>query len=625
MRAAMGLSRRAVLRAGMAGLVGGVGAAALAACGERQIVEKVVTQTVEVVKVVTKEVPVEKIVTTEVQKVVTKEVVVEKIVEAAKERAPGLDVNLITRPVAIGGAKWNPVKGGEISYFTFGNPNSLDPQKWTGRAPEATSPMYETLYTWGPDYAIQPHLAAELPKVADDKLSWVVPLRKDVKFHDGTAFNADAVVFNFQRFLDQAATRGSVVRDVSSIKSAEKVDEFSVRFQTNGPQPLFAKFLAGQNPVMVSPDAVKKLGKDFERNPVGTGPYKFVSWKDNVEITYARFDDYKWGPPFAQNKGPGLADTAKIKMLSTDNAARAQAFEAGEIDILLQFTFPDVQRIAANKAFHVIGFLNTGTGQYHPMNTRKWPLTDINVRKALIHGLDRRTVSVRANGGLAPLLVSNMLAPGTLGHNPEATKLYDWNVAKANKILDDAGYPKKKEDSLRYDKDGKRLELIFPNTPNPVAELFKLDVERNLGIFVDVPNIEFATFAEGSDKGNYHLGWVGVGGPDGDVLYDRFHTSFYGKPGRAWSFFEYSGEAGKANPDAKIDKLLDAARGNFDQAARIKNWQAADLYLMENAVAIPLVQELLAWMTNPAKIGGVLFMQGIRTAPYFGDFYSLKK
>ena len=154
---------------------------------------------------------------------------------------------------------------------------------------------------------------------------------------------------------------------------------------------------------------------------------------------YERFDDYNWGPPFATNKGPGLADTARILQLSMDFAARAQAFEAGEIDISLQFTFPDVQRVSENPAFHVIGLLFNDI-QYVPMNVIKWPLTDIDVRKALIHALDRRTATVRQNGGLAPTLVSNLLAPGTIGFSEEASKLYDWNVPKANEILDAAGY-----------------------------------------------------------------------------------------------------------------------------------------------------------------------------------------
>jgi peptide/nickel transport system substrate-binding protein len=628
------LSRRQALRGGVLALAGGVGAAALAACGEEKIVTKEVIKEVPVQTIVTqeviKEVEVATIVTQEVikevpvqqivEKEVIREVIVEKIVERARERAPGVDAHLLSKIVDIGGEPWNPIVGGEVSYFTFTNPNSLDPLSWITRGPEATSPMFERLVVFGEDNVLQPHLASDLPEVAADRLSWTLPLRNDVKFHDGTPFNADAVVFNFERYLDESAVRGSVAGEVGAFANVEKVDDFTVRFNTNGPQPLLPEFLTTPSLVMGSPKAITEMGQDFERNPVGTGPYSFVSWTDDVDLLYERFDDYTWGPPFATNKGPGLADTARILQLSMDFAARAQAFEAGEIDISLQFTFPDVQRVSENPAFHVIGLLFNDI-QYVPMNTIKWPLTDINVRKALIHALDRRTATVRQNGGLAPTLVSNLLAPGTIGFSEEASKLYDWNVPKANQILDEAGYARG-EDGFRYDSEGKRLEVIFPNTPNPICELFKLDIESNIGIFVDVPNIDFPTFAEGMSQGLYHHAWNGVGGRNGDALYTRFHTSLLGKPGRAWTFFEYSGEPGVPNPDSRIDPLLDGARTEFDAEKRVQMWKDAEYLLMENAVGVPLVQSLLAWLTNPATVGGRMFIGSGASHPYFGDLYS---
>ena len=628
------LSRRQALRGGVLALAGGVGAAALAACGEEKIVTKEVIKEVPVQTIVTqeviKEVEVATIVTQEVikevpvqqivEKEVIREVIVEKIVERARERAPGVDAHLLSKIVDIGGEPWDPIVGGEVSYFTFTNPNSLDPLSWITRGPEATSPLFERLVVFGEDNVLQPHLASGLPEVAADRLSWTLPLRNDVKFHDGTPFNADAVVFNFERYLDESAVRGSVAGEVGAFASVEKVDDFTVRFNTNGPQPLLPEFLTTPSLVMGSPKAITEMGQDFERHPVGTGPYSFVSWTDDVDLLYERFDDYTWGPPFATNKGPGLADTARILQLSMDFAARAQAFEAGEIDISLQFTFPDVQRVSENPAFHVIGLLFNDI-QYVPMNTIKWPLTDINVRKALIHALDRRTATVRQNGGLAPTLVSNLLAPGTIGFSEEASKLYDWNVPKANQILDEAGYARG-EDGFRYDSEGKRLEVIFPNTPNPICELFKLDIESNIGIFVDVPNIDFPTFAEGMSQGLYHHAWNGVGGRNGDALYTRFHTSLLGKPGRAWTFFEYSGEPGVPNPDSRIDPLLDGARTEFDAEKRVQMWKDAEYLLMENAVGVPLVQSLLAWLTNPATVGGRMFIGSGASHPYFGDLYS---
>ena len=196
------LSRRQALRGGALALAGGVGAAALAACGEEKIVTKEVIKEVPVQTIVTqeviKEVEVATVVTQEVikevpvqqivEKEVVREVIVEKIVEKARERAPGVDAHLLSKIVDIGGEPWNPIVGGEVSYFTFTNPNSLDPLSWITRGPEATSPMFERLVVFGENNVLQPHLASDLPQVADDHMSWTLPLRNDVKFHDGTPF-----------------------------------------------------------------------------------------------------------------------------------------------------------------------------------------------------------------------------------------------------------------------------------------------------------------------------------------------------------------------------------------------------------------------------------------------------
>ena len=145
----------------------------------------------------------------------------------------------------------------------------------------------------------------------------------------------------------------------------------------------------------------------------------------------------------------------------------------------------------------------------------------------------------------------------------------------------------------------------------------------NLGIAVDTPKMEGATFRENMQGGAYHATWIGVGGPTGDVMYDRVHTSMYGSPGRAYSFFEYDGVPSTATPGAKIDALMDAARGSFDPDERKQLWEEAELYLMENAVAIPLVHDYLPWLTNPDAVGGELFL-GIDYLPNWSQFYSTR-
>jgi peptide/nickel transport system substrate-binding protein len=636
------VTRRRVLRTGSVALATGVGAAALAACGETKVVtkevpvEKTIVKEVPVEKIVKqtqiKEVPVEKIVTRNVIKTVEKivqqrvvvEKIVEKMVEAVAERAPGIDIYNLDTSVAIDGKPWNPQKGGEVSYFTFGNPTGFDPATWGGRTAEPANAIFELLYNYGPGNAFYPGLASDMPEVSDDKLSWNVPLRKDVQFQDGEPFNADAVIFNFDRFLDEELPRGHVVRDISGISSVDKVDDYTVKFNTSQPQAFFVKMLGHQHAVFASPKAIKEKGEDFNRDPVGTGPWKLSKWEDDVKLIFDRNEDYNWGPSYLPNTGAPYPDNLRVQIFGYDMTVNAQAFEAGEVDILLNWSFADYKRVSENPAFHVIGYAAPGMGQYLPLNTQLWPLDDLVVRKALMFGVDRRTVTVRANGGTAATNISNLLVPGTIGRNPEASKLYSYDVGKANKLLDDGGYDKKNDDGYRLAPDGRVLEIVYPDRGDPVVELFKLDVEKNLSIKVATPKMDGATFRSAQQDGKYHTVWIGVGGPTGDVMYDRFQTSHYGAPGRAYSFFEYDGVPATKSPDAKIDKLLDGARAAFDVAEQQKIWEEAELYLMENAVAVPLVHDYLPWLTNPARVGGELFL-GIDYLPNYAQWYSTQE
>ncbi len=631
-------SRRRILTVS---LLGGAGALALAACGEtKEVIKEVPVEVIKEVQVAGEtlvkevevagetivkevEVPVEVVREVEVIREVEVEVVVEKIIAQAAERAPGIDIHNLDKAVSIGAKPWDPQPGGMVSYMTFGNPTGFDPATWAARSAEPASPMFETLYTYGTGNNIYPMLAADQPELSDDKESWIVPLRQDVMFHDGEPFDADACVFNFNRFLDEEIPRGHVIRDIASITGVEKVDDYAVRFMTAGPQAFFTQFLAGQHTGMASPKAITERGEDFARDPIGTGPWVFNKWTDDVEVIYDRFEDYNWGPSFLRHQGPAYPDQFKIVILGYNMTDNAQVFEAGEVDMVLNWSFADYQRVSENPKYHVIGYAAPGMGQYMPLNTQLWPLDDIEVREALLWGTDRRTVTVRANGGTAPLNVSNLLVPGTIGRNPAATELYRYDPAVANTILDEAGYAKN-DDGWRIAPDGRPLEIVYPDRADPVVELFKLDIEKNLGIAVDTPKMESATFRENMQTGAYHTVWIGVAGPTGDVMYDRVHTSMYGAPGRAYSFFEYDGVPATATPDAKIDALMDGARASFDADERKALWEEAELYLMENAVAIPLVHDYLPWLTNPDVVGGELFF-GIDYLPNWSQFYSTRE
>ena len=628
-------------------LAGGVGVAALAACGETEVqtievpveipvervVEKEVIKEVQVEKIVTvteiQEVEVERIVQKEVVKEVIKEVIKEVVVEkeviveiAAEtvERGVQKGVNLFRsdEPVPLG--EWNPTRGGRIAWGTPGPITSFNPVRMDQWSYRSGFPMYETLYTWGPNNQIVPRLAADLPELSDDRLTRRIPLRQDVQFHDGTPFNADAVAFNFMLFLDESLERGEIAGAVGNVESVTVVDEFTIDLTTSTPQALFMQVLADRQITFASPQAYITYREDIARNPVGTGPYKFKEWQEQVSVTFERNEDYAWAPAWATNQGAPYPDEFVIQILAQDAVARAAAFEAGEVDWIQHFQFIDMERFAKQDNRVVLGRLSSGMPWFLHINSTRWPTDDIVVRKALNHAVNKKLVIQRGNGGI-PRIAGNILTPGTIGYNEAMEDLYPWDVGKANQMLDDAGYARG-EDGFRY-RDGERMQVEFPNTPNPLSELYKLDIESGIGIFVDIPNVEFATYINDMAQGKYTHQWTGGRGPDGDVLYAKYHTSQYGLPGRAFAFLNYNGEPGVATEGDPIDALLDGARSEFDESKRAEMWMEANRLIQEAAVNLPLADAMAQWFYNSDQIGGVAHSTLLDQA-FAMDFYDKK-
>jgi peptide/nickel transport system substrate-binding protein len=166
--------------------------------------------------------------------------------------------------------------GGELVWALAGtvSTDSLDAHK-AGFAPttRVMRSIYDSLVVELPDHTIKPWLATSW-ELSSDKKSYTFQLRKDVKFHDGTPFNAEAVKFNFDRIKDPATKASSSLNELGSYESTDVIDEFTVKVNFKSP---FAPFLSNAAKVdlgFVSPTAVKKYGDAFPQNPVGTGPFK---------------------------------------------------------------------------------------------------------------------------------------------------------------------------------------------------------------------------------------------------------------------------------------------------------------------------------------------------------------
>src|SRR4029450_6984367 len=294
--------------------------------------------------------------------------------------------------------------GGTLTIVRATDPVSLDPQL------ETTAPgawvyfnMLEPLLTMNDKMQIRPALATSYEVLSPTRVRF--KLRPGVKFHDGTPMNAAAVKFTYDRAL-KGTPPARWASLAGSLSGAEVVDDLTVDIVTREPYGPVLRTLAMYCMGILSPTAVGKLGADFSRAPVGTGPFKFVEWKTNTHVIIERFPDY-WGDK-------ALLDRVIFKVVP-EEGARMIALQTGDADMVL---FPSPAQLPALRrdpkfAVHeTTGIRVVFAGLPAPLRAPKPavpepagargafagphgglpPLDDVRVRQALLHAVDRKAI-----------------------------------------------------------------------------------------------------------------------------------------------------------------------------------------------------------------------------------------
>ena len=321
----------------------------------------------------------------------------------------------------------------------------LDPSLVTdGESFRVTGQILDSLYAFelGTTNPV-PSLAECTPN--EDASVWACKLREGVKFHDGTDFNADAVIFNFERwrFTDHPYHFPSQVfeyyeamwgdfDDDSIITEVKKIDDLNVEFVLSSPMAPFLANLAMDMFAISSPAAIKAAGEAYgtpSGGCVGTGPYKFVSWQEGTEIVLVANEDY-WGEP------------AKVKNVIVrvipDDSARFLALQAGDIDALEQAVVEDLMTAEEDPNLQILTrpALNTS---YIAFNFKILEFQDVRVREAVAHAIDKEGLISNFFGKYGTV-ATNFLPPLLLGHNSEIQDwTYDPELSKS--LLAEAGFP----------------------------------------------------------------------------------------------------------------------------------------------------------------------------------------
>jgi len=456
------------------------------------------------------------------EKVVEK-VEVTKVVEVEKEVVVTATPEAVPAPEAfIFGAQGEPV--------------CLDPPIITdGISGRVINQVFEGLVKFDKDTTNPVPSLAESWTVSDDGKVWTFTLRSGVKFHDGTDFNAEAVVKNFDYWKNTAnpvhkaqLEAGQTFEyfeaqfggfdDASIIQSVEAVDPTTVKITLKEPQGPFLNNLAMFIFVFWSPTALEAAGVNSCKNPVGTGPYKFVEWKPNEQVVLEAFADY-WDKA-------NMPKMPKVIIRNIpNNSQRMLALAAGEIHGMEGLEPDDVTVVKTDPRFKLILRPANTTG-YVAFNYKVTEFQDPKVRQAFAQAINKQAIVDAFYGGTG-LVAKEFQPPSLWGYND---KIEDWayDPEAAKKLLAEAGFP----DGLKeITFDGKKIPLEFwympvsrpyYQTPKDVATAIAADWAK-VGIQVSLQTVDWATYLDKRKNGQlplYMLGWTGDNGdPDNFVCY----------------------------------------------------------------------------------------------------------
>ena len=468
--------------------------------------------------------------------------------------------------------------------------------------------------------AIEPSLATSW-KASKNGLAWTFALRKGVKFTDGTPFNSAAVCANFTRWWYRPAVLqgddisyywntvfggyakpgpGANGPDKSLYRGCKTAGPNVVRILLSRRSSSFLGALALANFAIASPTALKKykaddgtVGADGQfrptgtfatQNPIGTGPYKLQSWKIGDKLVLVRNDSY-WGTK-------AKAKTVIVRPIS-DNTARLQALQTGEIDFANNLTPQDVAVVKQNSSLKVL-FRPAFNVGYVGMNQKIAPLNNLKVRQAVAYGLDRKSVVAAFYGGQGQL-ADQFLPPLVEGYAKKGVPQYAYNPDKAKQLLQEAGLKLPVELEFWYPTD--RPRGYMPDPPRNF-QAFAASLEKSGFKITPRPGQWRGGYVSGVQGGKaalYLFGWTGDFGDPANFLNVHF--------GAATDQFGFD--------DPKLFNLLTRADQETDIAKRVTLYQQASVYVMQTLPMVPYVhttvglgfkKNVTGYLTSPVEL-----------------------
>jgi peptide/nickel transport system substrate-binding protein len=447
---------------------------------------------------------------------------------------------------------------------------------------------YEGLTRYSAKYEVEPALATKWTYISPTQVRF--ELRKGVRFHDGTPFTADDVIFSFGRIMQP---QGTLQNFVSGIKEIRKIDEHTIDMIMEAPNPILlrniidfrimSKAWAEKNKTTSVQDYKAKEDNHASRNVMGTGAYKITGWQPDQKIAMVQNPDW-WDKARASN----ITEVSYLPIKS--DPTRVAALLSGDVDMLTDLPTQDVAKLRADPKLKVVEgpevrtiffAMDQGSDELRGSNIKgRNPFKDRRVREALSLAIDREAIRRSIMRGLS-IPAGIMVAPGVNGHAADIDQAPKVDIERARKLMAEAGYPEGFELQMncpnnRYVNDEEVCQAV-------VAMWAKLGMKMRL---VATPMAQHSLTFQKFEAPLYMLGW-------GVATYDALYTL------QAVARTKTSGPDGNFNfaklSDAKLDQLIDAMKTEVDVPKRNALIREALLRIRDETLFIPLHHQMRPW------------------------------
>ena len=456
-----------------------------------------------------------------------------------------------------------PVPGGSVVYDMTQDLASLDPHVDTDAGTrDVVFNLYEGLVKPTSDGGFIPAVASDYI-ISDDAKTYTFTLRDGITFHDGTPVTIEDVKYSIDRY---AEIQGESSAFSSLVDSVEVQDDKTLVVNL---KESYSEFLP-----MMTIAIIPQSNEDPAGNPIGTGPFKYVSYTPGQNLELEKYDGY-W-----QEGVPSL-DSVEFKFIADVDTAFVE-LQAGTIDILKYLTAAQAETLGDD--YNIVqGSMNLVHAMY--LNSAYEPLSKTEVRQALCYAVDRDAINNFIFGGKSHIIGSHMIPAMSKYYEPEAETVYSYDPEKAKELLADAGYA-----------DGFDLEITVPSSYSQHVDSAQIiaDELSQVGINVTLNQVEWSTWLQDVYKGgNFQATVIGF---DGTLAPSDWLKKYVTDDAK--NFMHYS--------NTEYDDVFNTAYTTVDDDVKVENYKKAQMILAEDAAAV-YIEDPANLVAVSKKFGGYTF------------------